>query len=121
MDLNKIYTEGTKRTFDNQWIRKRLKCSHRGCKNTILGIEGYNGMFQTNDEIVDLRNKEFVCDEHGSKKEKHMKLKDYVTKRKAELDTFQKEWEKEHAKDAETWPLEMEEGEWGQQELAEDF
>ena len=50
-----------------------------------------------------------------------MTLDEYITKAIAELKTFNDDWHKNHEFDAETWPLEMAEGDWIDQELAERF
>ena len=47
-----------------------------------------------------------------------MTLDEYVEKAKKELDDFKKEYLKEYAKDPKNWPLEMDEGEWDEQENA---
>jgi len=68
-DITRVYPEGTERTFENQLIRIKLKCSYDGCTETISGIEGYNGSFcSDNGEIADLRNQEYVCDKHKNHK-----------------------------------------------------
>jgi len=50
-----------------------------------------------------------------------MKLEEYVQTAIQELKKFQKKWEQEHEKNPEYYPMELEEGEWGQQELSERF
>jgi|TARA_R110000764_G_scaffold111673_1_gene198445 hypothetical protein len=50
-----------------------------------------------------------------------MHISDYVRQAKAELDEMEKEHIEEHAKTPEQWPLEMNVGEWGDQELAARF
>ena len=69
-DIAKIWPLGTERFFDNQLIRTRLKCEHRGCKKCIQGIEGYNGNFYYSnrkthqEETYDLRNQVWFCSKH---------------------------------------------------------
>jgi len=50
-----------------------------------------------------------------------MTLDAYVAKAIEELKQFQEEWHRNHDFDGETWPLEMKEGDWADQELAERF
>lgn len=64
----KIYPEGTERTFDNQRIRIKLECGHEGCKETVGGIEGYNGSFTADDgDTADLRDQVYNCGNHNLK------------------------------------------------------
>ena len=48
-----------------------------------------------------------------------MDLKDYVKKRKEELDRFAEGWSVENSNDPEEWPMSMSEEEWLEQEIAE--
>ncbi len=50
-----------------------------------------------------------------------MTLPEYIKVAKAELDEFQKRYEKGNAEEPVNWPMEMDEGEWGEQELAGRF
>lgn len=50
-----------------------------------------------------------------------MKLHEYIETANRELNIMYSKWMKEHEKDPALWPLEMDEGEWNEQELAERF
>ena len=50
-----------------------------------------------------------------------MILDAYIEKSKAELDAFAEKWKAENAKNPDSWPMEMNQGEWNQQELSERF
>ena len=50
-----------------------------------------------------------------------MNLQDYVKMAKNELDAMEKNWIEENKKNPETWPLEMDVGQWGENELAYRF
>jgi len=50
-----------------------------------------------------------------------MKLHEYIIKAKEELDKMYLRYLKEHDKHPDMWLLEMNKGEWGEQELAERF
>jgi len=50
-----------------------------------------------------------------------MKLEDYIEKAKKELDDLQNQFVESNKKDPDMWPLEMEETDWGDQELAARF
>jgi len=47
-----------------------------------------------------------------------MHIKEYIEARIAELHAMQSQYESNHAFDPESWPVEMEESEWFEQELA---
>lgn len=46
-----------------------------------------------------------------------MHLQDYVAQALREVAAFEKEYLANHAKDPDSWPLEMGEGEWFEQEI----
>lgn len=48
-----------------------------------------------------------------------MDLKEYVKKRKEELDKFAEMWSVGNSKDPENWPMSISEEEWFEQELAD--
>ena len=50
-----------------------------------------------------------------------MKLDEYILLSLSEILDFGKKWAKENEKDPKNWPMEMSEGDWGDQELAERF
>ena len=50
-----------------------------------------------------------------------MTVQEYVAQAKAELDAFQKNWEDKMIKEPQHYPAELEEGDWGDQELASRF
>ena len=50
-----------------------------------------------------------------------MTIDEYVEKAKSELDNFRTKWLLAHENDPENWPLDLDEGAWGQQELDERF
>lgn len=50
-----------------------------------------------------------------------MKLDDYIEKSKKELEDLRKLYKKNHESDPENWPVEAEEGDWTEQELAYRF
>ena len=50
-----------------------------------------------------------------------MTLQEYIENAKKELDDMQLMWLENHGFDPDNWPLENEEGEWGEQELAQRF
>ena len=50
-----------------------------------------------------------------------MKLEEYVKLAKKELDEFEANWKKQHNTTPEDWPLEMNDADWGVQELASRF
>lgn len=50
-----------------------------------------------------------------------MTVQEYVAKAKAELDAFQKNWEEKMIEEPQNYPAELEEGDWGDQELADRF
>jgi len=53
------------RAFENDVLLIRLYCMHEGCNKYILGLEGYNGGFiSENGAYADLRNQGFSCKEH---------------------------------------------------------
>jgi len=54
-------------------------------------------------------------------KGKIMKLHEYIEKAKEELDTMLDKFVEENKLDPDSWPLEMTEEEWVEQELAERF
>jgi hypothetical protein len=53
--------------------------------------------------------------------EKKMKLSEYITQAKKEIDDFEQLYVNGNKNDPEMWPLEADEGEWGDQELAARF
>lgn len=50
-----------------------------------------------------------------------MTVQEYVAKAKAELDAFQKNWEDKMKTEPDNYPADLDEGEWGDQELASRF
>lgn len=50
-----------------------------------------------------------------------MNVKEYVAIAKAELDSFQRNWEEKMVSEPGNYPSDLEEGEWGDQELASRF
>lgn len=46
-----------------------------------------------------------------------MNIEEYIETAKEELDLFKEEFLLKHKNDPENWPIDMEEGEWGEQEL----
>lgn len=48
-----------------QHIKIKLFCQKNRCNNYIIGIEGYNGAFWTDDgSSADLRNQVWYCKKH---------------------------------------------------------
>ena len=50
-----------------------------------------------------------------------MHLKEYIEKAKKELDAMEAKWIEENKKDPHSWPLDMFDIEWEEQEMAERF
>ena len=46
-----------------------------------------------------------------------MQLQDYIKMAKAELDEMEKNWIKENKNNPEMWPLDLDAGQWGENEL----
>lgn len=50
-----------------------------------------------------------------------MTLEEYVKRAKMELDEFEAQWKQDHSRDPKNFPMELQEDEWKEQELAVRF